>query len=237
MNIPPVFIVYLTLFRLSIIFAGIVSIVIGYKLFCKGIWPENGKGGTEMGGEIGGFGFKMKNAAPGSCFGMFGVIIISVMLIKSPPELTYKMLEKPAAPGQVAGEKHDPGGAKTIEHDITVKGGVSGEISELTKRAQEFENKKQTESAIDAYKAALRVMAMPMNNLAFLYFKQSKFDEALSLSRQAAALSPGNANYLDTLAEILFAKKDREAITHMEKAAKLNPELKPKLEKFRNDLE
>jgi hypothetical protein len=34
------FIIYVTVFRLAIIAAGIISIILGYRLFCRGVWPS-----------------------------------------------------------------------------------------------------------------------------------------------------------------------------------------------------
>lgn len=150
MEVVTVFAIYLILFRLAIIAAAVVSIILGYRLFCKGVWPDAGSGkGTSVDAKIAGSGFTLKNA-------------------------------------------------------------------------------------IFAYEEAVALMAEPMNQLAWLYQEQGKLEGALLLSRMATRLSQNNANYLDTLAEVLFKTGEREeAIDVMEKAAMLNPKYKNKLIRFR----
>lgn len=94
MDITHSFIFYLILFRLSIISAGVISIILGYRLFCKGVWPEIGRGGTSVDAKIVGYHFTLKNAAPGTCFAFFGVLIISIMFVSGSPELTLKTLKE-----------------------------------------------------------------------------------------------------------------------------------------------
>ena len=65
MTLTSAFIVYLTLFRLAIIAAGVVSIVLGYRLFLRGVWPEAPSSqGTSIDADIAGSRFTVKNAAP-----------------------------------------------------------------------------------------------------------------------------------------------------------------------------
>ena len=89
MTVTTAFIIYLILFRLAIITAGAISIVLGYRLFCKGIgWTERSGKGTDASAKVGHFSFTLKNAAPGTCFALFGVVLISVMFATGGPELT-----------------------------------------------------------------------------------------------------------------------------------------------------
>ena len=84
MDLPLVFILYLTLFRLAIIAAGIISLVLGYRLFCRGVWPSEGvrqdgeREQTLTEARIIGARFTLKNAAPGTAFALFGVVIIVI---------------------------------------------------------------------------------------------------------------------------------------------------------------
>ena len=78
MTVTSAFIVYLTLFRLAIIAAGVVSIVLGYRLFVRGVWPEaKTSRGTSIDAEVAGSRFTVKNAAPGTCF--------AVLVFRLPP--------------------------------------------------------------------------------------------------------------------------------------------------------
>ncbi|GAC15632.1 tetratricopeptide repeat protein [Aliiglaciecola lipolytica] len=87
-------ILYLGIFRLSIITVGAISIYLGYKLFIAGIGANQGNEGSGMEASMGGTTFAVKNAAPGTFFALFGVVLISAMLINAPAEVTYQ------SPGQ-----------------------------------------------------------------------------------------------------------------------------------------
>ena len=77
-------------------------------------------------------------------------------------------------------------------------------------------------------------MAAPMNHLAWLYLQQGKVEEALPLSRLAVQLLSDEANFLDTLAEILLSTGEKqEASRHMKRAVQLDPPLNHKLERFK----
>ena len=75
--------------------SGVISIVLGYRLFCRGVWPSsNTSQGTDVEANVAGSRFKLKNAAPGTCFALFGGVIICIMFAKGSPELTLETLNK-----------------------------------------------------------------------------------------------------------------------------------------------
>ena len=78
MDLTAEFLIYATLFRLAIIGVGVFAIVLGYKLFVRGVMPEGRTEGELDAGEIR---LTVKNAAPGTCFALFGAAMVSVMLI------------------------------------------------------------------------------------------------------------------------------------------------------------
>lgn len=91
MNITQSFILYLVFFRLAIIAAGVISIILGYRLFIAGVWPKIGSGeGESVEAKFAGSSITLKNAAPGTCFALFGLLIISFMFVRGGPELTLK---------------------------------------------------------------------------------------------------------------------------------------------------
>ncbi|MFK7800363.1 MAG: hypothetical protein AB8G95_01910 [Anaerolineae bacterium] len=79
-------IVYLMLYRLSIIATGALSIYLGYRLFLSGLFPYAVEG-SSFNAEILGNTFSLQNAAPGIFFALFGVIVIVIMIVRSPPEV------------------------------------------------------------------------------------------------------------------------------------------------------
>ncbi len=75
--------------------------VLGYRLFVRGIYPC-GDRESSIDFKAAGTGFTLKNAAPGSGFGIFGVVLITVMLIQGNPQFTYEMMQKAAGGGDDA---------------------------------------------------------------------------------------------------------------------------------------
>ena len=86
-------ILYLLFFRLAIITAGVVSIILGYKLFVKGVYGESTNENTSFDATVGNMKMSLKNAAPGTFFALFGVIIITVMLLQDPPGMNVTSTE------------------------------------------------------------------------------------------------------------------------------------------------
>ena len=163
------FIIYLLLFRLAIITAGIVSIVLGFKLFSIGVF-KNKTEGTSVDAKIGEVNISLKNAAPGTVFALFGAIIIVVMLFQKPPELitnTSHSIDKPAElaikPSQI-----DTVFIQNIVSDTTlsteeIKRLINVELKPLIAANQEMTNSVQMRSTeeeisiINANKKALKL--------------------------------------------------------------------------------
>ncbi|WP_300672001.1 hypothetical protein [Desulfoluna sp.] len=227
------FILYLTVFRLSIIFTGIVSIILGYRLFCNGTAPGFGTGaGTTVDANFGEHRFKLQNAAPGTCFALFGVVIISVMIFAGSPELTLNLIN-----GYSQEKSSSGGGEDKHQMTLSLRGGEGEEACGLTaaiKKGRYYEERGELDNAILAYQEGLALVGLPLNYLAWLYHTRGDDTKALPLARMATQLLPEEANCLDTLAEIEFdAGAYAEALSLMEKAAGINPIFREKLGRFR----
>ena len=223
MSLPSEFLLYATFFRLAIIAAGIVSIVLGYRLFTTGIQAdrETSKEVT-LDAKIAGQAFTLKNAAPGTFFALFGVIIISVMLVQGNPELTLKTLSAV------------PGVANSPDSNVlTLRGGTPagvGKFERAVEMGKAYDSSGDTTKAVASYEEAMMVVATPMNQLAWDYLQQGKAESALPLSRLAVQLCPDNADILNTLAEILSKEGQRdEALKWMAKAAALDSKYQGRL--------
>ena len=222
MDIAFAFFIYVTLFRLAIISSGVISIVLGYRLFCRGVWPAgNTFQGTDVEANVGVYRFRLKNAAPGTCFALFGVVVICIMFAKGSPELTLETLNK--------------ADSNSIETRLKARGDEGKILHVLTQKGVEYQEQGHIDKAIAEYKEAITLIANPINYLAWLYQKQEKFEEALSLARLAVDLRPDDSNSLDTLAVILCKTGKRsEALRVMERAVRLKPqEFGAKLERFK----
>ena len=223
MSLPSEFLLYATFFRLAIIAAGTVSIVLGYRLFTSGIQTdrETSKEIT-FDAKIAGQAFLLKSAAPGTFFALFGVIIITIMLVQGNPELT---LGTPRAVPSVANSPNS--------NVLTMRAGAPagvGKFDGAVDTGLEYDRNGDTTNAVASYEEAMMELATPMNQLAWDYLQQGKAESALPLSRLAVQLCPGRGAFLDTLAEILSKEGQRdEALKWMAKAAALDPKYQGKL--------
>ena len=238
LDIVPYFIIYVTLFRLAIIAAGVISIVLGYRLFCKGIWPKQpGDQDTTFDAKVAGANFTLKNAAPGTFFALFGVIIISFML-SGMPEFSFETLnqatpvEPPVKTGSIPTTsktvlKMRGDDKQTVDNNNTVK--------VLTQTCQDHYDNGQLEQAMTACYQAVNLATDSLNMLARLYQEQNKFTEAQTLAKAVITMDPGDAGALRTLAVILCGAEQHNDAQHWLKQAidlETNPDNKDEL----NDL-
>jgi hypothetical protein len=225
MSLTSQFLLYVTAFRLAIIAAGIVSMILGYRLFIRGIYPSGG-GESSIDFKAPGSGFTLKNAAPGTCFGVFGVVLITAMLIQGSPQFTYEMMQK------AGGGSDNPASSSKLE--LRGDAEAPSAFAALVEKGMAFEKAGDTPHAAEAYQQALAGLAVPMNQLAWLYYEQSRTERALPLARMAAQLDPENPAILHTLAEVVARQGDRaQAIKLMEKAAGLDSRYQAKLDELK----
>jgi tetratricopeptide (TPR) repeat protein len=219
MSLTSQFLIYVTAFRLAIIAAGTVSMVLGYKLFIRGIYP-GGSAENSIDVRAIGSGFTLKNVAPGTCFAIFGVALITAMLIQGSPQFTYQMMQKAA-----------DANTSTTSTTLEMRGsGTQNAYAALVEKGLAYEQAGDPSHAAEAYRQALDGLATPMNQLAWLYYQQSKTEQALPLARMAVQIDPENPKILDTLAEVLAQHGDRaEAVKWMERAADLDPQYRTKV--------
>lgn len=118
------YIIYSLIFRLATLFVGVFCIHVGYKLFAKGVFGPSST--NELNAEIAGSKFTLKNAAPGTFFGLFGVIIITTMLVQGMPE--YKTATVNPSPFEaIQKEKSDTITSTEIEADLNDMTAIANE--------------------------------------------------------------------------------------------------------------
>jgi hypothetical protein len=193
---------YLLLFRLAVIMAGILSIFWGYKLFCKGIGASaHEETGSTIESSIGAGKITVKNAAPGTCFALFGALLMIVTMIQGRPSVTLDTLSKWQSKN---GAEESTEASQSEKLVMRGEGGTS--LDMLTLQGIEFERKGDTANAQRSYEAAVKQMAEPMNDLAWLYLKSGRAKDAVGLATFAVQLRPNEARYVDTL------EKARQAV-------------------------
>jgi len=218
MDLLTSFLIYATLFRLAVIAAGALIIVLGYRLFLQGLASGDE---TDASLEGGGFKLALKNAAPGTSFALFGAVLISVMVIQGSPELDINN----AAPVTAAG----PAGLQQSAGSLRLRGDdspavvppaqteVGEQLHALSAAASEQllqagiqrELQEDFSGALEAYLLALSMpvrpmphLANPLNQMAWVYHQQAEPDLALPLALLAHQINPSSIVVMDTLARV-----------------------------------
>lgn len=216
------FLAYAAFFRIAVIIAGIVAMYLGFRLF---LLLGSVAGDTNAEDREGKFKLPLKSVA-GTCFALFGAIMILTMVIQG-PELAIAELEKVDASGITSGITEP-------RRQISMKSGQDSSV-ETKKKFKQLIKKAHAETdpakAILAYKESLSISKLTLkdaseafNGLAWIYFEQNRSAEALPLSRLAVQLDTENSAYLDTLANVLLKQGDHlNSLQYASKAVSNEP--------------
>lgn len=195
-------VLYLLVFRLAIVSAGVVSIVVGYRLFCRGITgASNGNRASSIDSSVAGMKLSLQNAAPGSLFALFGAVLISVMLVQSSPSVDWQSMKPEPSPSSSSSDQ-------TAER-FQVRGDNQDSVSlgVLTTMGRELEDHGKTAEAERTYQQAVMMIAEPINDLASIYVGSGRAKEALGLATLAVQLNPNETRFSKTLAQAQNAQK------------------------------
>ena len=223
MEILSAYVIYLAVFRLAIIAAGIVGIILGYRLFTRGVFPDLYRNpsfeGQNVTAKIAGAKFTLRNAAPGTCFALFGVIIIAVMFATGGPEITLEQLEQ--------------GGMRA-----NLRGNELEEIEFHSKQALEYLDQKDHRQAREIVIEALHTLAPKMNDFAWVLLKTAPdLPQTNMLAEIAAVTEPQNPNFLHTLAEIQYQQGRKQTAIHtLEKAQRIDSSHSEQLQRWRAEM-
>lgn len=215
------FVIYAVIFRVAVITTGLACVYMGYRLFVRGVMPQDGSDVDAKAGEIR---FTLKNAAPGTCFAAFGALLIAIMLIQGNPEMN--MLEYQSVDS-------------SIRH-IRMRGDVD-DFSTVFSRGRYLEREGRLDEAVMAYAQGLSNPDLnlldatePLRAIASIYEKQGRYDEAVAYARLANQIQPNKAEGLALLAEIQWKRgKFSEAIQAMEQASAIDCVFEKDLEQMR----
>jgi hypothetical protein len=216
------FFIYAALFRLAVIATGVAAIVLGYKLFLRGVM---GEGGTNVNAEAGPIKLTLHNAGPGGVFALFGAGIIIVMLSQGSPELLMREVK------QLDASPQSKTGGGQVTQETLMKSGNRNEVpqrfEQILNEGKRLQQAGDIEAAITAYNKALSESEAPfiLNELAWIYREQQRLDEALVLARAATTIDQKDPKCFDTLALILLDRKEHKAAEQAaEKAVSLDPD-------------
>ncbi|KPA11067.1 Chs5p-Arf1p binding [Candidatus Magnetomorum sp. HK-1] len=244
MDITWGFLGYLASYRLSIIAVGALCVMLGYRLFCKGLYPHSEIESSEFLAKIGETELSLTSAGPGLFFALFGVAVISIMLFQGNPEISLKQgqLSEPVKPKEKKEFYYENAPRKLKENspsqmELTMRGTSDSTDSVLLRinQGKRFESEGKVEDAIKMYREALVIASPAMNGLAWLYLTEGKDSNELAkkLSQISIQMCPNEANYWDTLSEIYLKKKEyRQALEAKKKAAALDKGFEKGMERF-----
>ncbi len=180
------YMLYAGIYRLAVIGAGVVSIVLGYRLFLHGAGAAAGGQGTAASAKSGTFSLSIRNAAPGTCFALFGAGLIVAMVVEDPPLLTARS---------------EAGGARYVQ----IKG--ANAASEWHK-AKSLAQSGDAGAAMTAYgalaakpDAVAHDVARVAAGMAGIYLEQTRTLEALAMARLAVQVDGREPEFLRILAK------------------------------------
>lgn len=97
------FMIYAGIYRFSIVLAGTVCIILGYKLFSrvqpqehhkKGPHKNNDADDSELKIMSGNHALRFRSSSPGLVFSLFGILLITAMVILGAPSLQYETVSE-----------------------------------------------------------------------------------------------------------------------------------------------
>lgn len=217
MELTTGFFIYAGLYRLAVIAAGVIAIVLGYRLFIKGTGgtgdgPDSS--GTSATAKSGSFEFSVKNAAPGTCFSLFGAALIVAMVLEAAPELDTQSGQNGSGQSvQLKGPDRRPD--------------IPGGFQERWRAAAETKRTGYPSAAVGAFGAALAAddttvddVARVAQEIATIYLAQKRNLEALTMVRLAVQIRPNDPSILRTLSRAASASgKKAEAAAAERRAA------------------
>jgi len=196
MTLSTEFLLYVALYRLTVLAIGAFSIYLGFRLFHR--LPDRNQRGAETASaevEAGDFKVSMHNFWPGVYFALFGTALIGLMLWQGAPQLTLKDIRETTATGtkttNIVDVRHDPAVRLDGQQPQTasdVETAVEQELEELEK--------------LGLVRAGA---AKSLSNLARIWQREGRLGEAVAMARLAYLYGPeiDKAAHLSLFAELL----------------------------------
>lgn len=173
------FLLYATLYRLTVLAVGALSIWLGFRLFSNagGSKAKTADNTGSASAEGGGFKLALTSVLPGTYFALFGTVIIGLMLWKGEPQLLRQELKELTAQG----------GGKTVTTTV-MRGNIELEWKKLNKPG-----------------ITLAEAAEIMGSIARLLRQENRIGEALSMAKLAAlyGAEENKAEHLVLVKELL----------------------------------
>ncbi len=211
MNLSTGFLLYVTLYRLTVLGIGALSIYLGFRLFSGSAAGEHCAAGTSSADvEAGSFKLSLTNFWPGTYFALFGTALIGLMLWQGVPQLTLKNVRETTDTGTRT--RNDA----TVRKDQNVR--LYGTLRQEEPEGQAAVDREW--ERLDKPGLSLSEASEPLSNIARVWQREERIGEALAMARLAYLY--GAKEKLENLA--LFAEL-LETNGDIDKAAEARAEL------------
>ncbi|MCI5148767.1 MAG: hypothetical protein D3916_05145 [Candidatus Electrothrix sp. MAN1_4] len=193
------FLLYVTVYRLSVLAIGALSIYLGFRLFNRPAeLARSGVGTASAEVESSLFTLRLTDFWPGAYFALFGTILIGIMLWQGPPEMkTEEVHEKTAA-----GEKTTDTRLIRAAPEINLEGEPAPAGSQPQQSDVKQELGKLDQPGMISVEAAVSFA-----NISRVWRREGRIGEALAMARLAYLYGPevDKAAHLSLLADLLAA--------------------------------
>jgi hypothetical protein len=219
MTISTGFLLYVVLYRLTVLAVGALSIYLGFRLFIQSGGDRNRATDTASADiEAGGLKLSLTNFWPGTYFALFGTVLIGLMLWQGTPQLTLKDIRETTETGTKTTNTVEMRSGTDIDLD-----GASSPAGPKEQAAADREWAK-----MDKLGLRLSEAAEPLSNIARIWQSEGRIGEAVAMGRLAYLYGPeiDKAAHLALFAELLEkngneqeATEARAALAEMQKNA------------------
>lgn len=224
------YMVYTLIFRLAIVAAGVVSIILGYKLFTRSNAQQDLS--QEFSASAVGAKFLLKGGGSGTIFSLFGIVLISVMVLTNRPELVLEKIGKNSDLQDKVQSKSD---RALYRYKFKGDGAGSENISFCVNNYMaEVNQSDDLYKKIEMYLAVVNICGNQnfellfdsFNELALLYMEAGETRKALDLAKVTVLIYPEDAYYLDSLANI-YVKLNQyeEAYRYAKMSVTISPQI------------
>lgn len=242
---------YTLIFRLTIIIVGLVSIVLGYKLFS--IERNNNSNQVEkITASLLGIKFILNGVGSGALLTVFGIFLIIGMLVTNAPEFSFEEVKTKIFQGEKSKASlalAELDGDRQKEEIITryqVKGDddyVQSYKSCVEILVEQYDdsqagNGKKDElyqrALVECNQGLIEVMSNTFNELALVYLSEKNSEKAKYFSEVSVFLFDKDPYFLDTLANVYLALKNYDLAYQY---ASLSVQVDPRIQSHQETLE
>ena len=199
MTISTEFLIYVALYRLTVLTVGALSIYLGFRLFTRTGEDSQGQSGADM-EEVKAWKvrFSLTYFWPGSFLVFFGTGLIGVMLWQGAPQLTLEDIREAAVQGTVEHKDVEAKDNAMLDLGLCTTHALPPEVQERLNR--EWRNLKRPGLTLEE-------ASVHLGRIARIWQQQGRMGEALAMAQLAYQYGPesSKAANLSLYAELLEA--------------------------------